>query len=350
MSFSTAYVVDRTRKAKFFRDIDKIIDWKKIGREIGKYYSKGESVTGRPSYDGLVLFKMLLVGIWYGLSDESVEEMTLDSLSVMQFCGLKLEDPVPDHCTLSRFRSELTKQKAWDKLLNKFNGMLKTKKVMLRKGTAKVDASLTASNYKPPKPNQFKITEDRKEDNRELSEVKKESDYQLGLEKINTSIDQEARWVKKAGKYTYGYKRTVATDSDGMIEAVHTTAANEHDSKGFKPVLEKVSKKKKKAVYADKAYKSKDHDEYLKKQGIKNRVHYKAYKNRSLTKWEKVFNRGVSKKRWVVERTFGSIKKWFDGGTARYKGLAKTHGQHVLEAIAHNLKRSPGLVWERALS
>ncbi|MDR2498857.1 MAG: transposase, partial [Tannerellaceae bacterium] len=44
---------------------------------------------------------------------------------------------------------------------------------------------------------------------------------------------------------------------------------------------------------------------------------------------------------WVVERTFGSIKKWFKGGTARYMGLQKTHTQHVLLAIAYNFKRSP---------
>ncbi|NMA74795.1 MAG: transposase [Bacteroidales bacterium] len=29
--------------------------------------------------------------------------------------------------------------------------------------------------------------------------------------------------------------------------------------------------------------------------------------------------------RWVVEGTFGSIKKWFGGDKARYMGLDKTH-------------------------
>ena len=35
---------------------------------------------------GLLLFKMLLVGIWYGLSDERVEESVNDSLLMMRFC------------------------------------------------------------------------------------------------------------------------------------------------------------------------------------------------------------------------------------------------------------------------
>lgn len=346
MSFTEIYVSRRTKKAKFFKDINLIVDWNKVEKEIEKYYNKGASVAGRPSYSGLVLFKMLLVGIWYDLSDESVEEAVLDSLSTMDFCGLSLEEEVPDHSTLSRFRKALTDQQAWDKLLVKFNGILKAKNVMLKKGTAKVDATLTTSCFKPPKPKRFKIAEDRKEDERPEEDVKSEVSYQL--EQENTSVDPEARWVKKGGRYTYGYKQQVVADVEGMIEAVHTTPANEHDSKGFIPVLEKVSKAKKEGVYADKAYKSKAHDNYLKKERLKNRVHYKATRNNPLTNWEKKFNKAVSKKRWVVERTFGSMKKWFKSGKARYKGLEKTHGQHVLEAIAHNLKRSPGLVWERA--
>ena len=38
--------------------------------------------------------------------------MILDSLSAMDFCALKLQDDVPDHSTLSRFRSELAAKKA----------------------------------------------------------------------------------------------------------------------------------------------------------------------------------------------------------------------------------------------
>ncbi|XOD68267.1 MAG: transposase [Flavobacteriales bacterium Tduv] len=34
-----------------------------------------------------------------------------------------------------------------------------------------------------------------------------------------------------------------------------------------------------------------------------------------------LFNIIVSKNRWVVERTLGSIKRWFGSGKARYKGI-----------------------------
>jgi IS5 family transposase len=46
----------------------------------------------------------------------------------------------------------------------------------------------------------------------------------------------------------------------------------------------------------------------------------------------------------VVERTFGSIKKWFSVWKVRYIVLQKTHTQHVLQAIAYNLKCSSGII------
>ena len=350
MSFSEIYVARRTKRATFFNNIDIIVDWEAFDKELSKYYTKGKSATGRPSYKGIVLFKMLLIGTWYGLSDESVEEMVLDSLSAMKFCELDLEHEVPDHSTLSRFRKTLNDHKAWDKLLKLFNKELKQQNIMLKKGSAKIDASLTASGYKPSQPKSYQIGEDRLEDERSEEDKKKEKKYYQKLKKLNTSSDPEARWVKKGGKYIYGYKKQVVTDGEGMIEAVVTTTANEHDSKTLKKVLRKVPKSKKQELFGDKAYKSKKHDKYLKKEGIKNRLQYKATKSKSLTEWEKKFNKIISKKRWVIERTFGSIKKWFNAGTSRYKGKLKTHGQHVLEAIAHNLKRSPGLVVQRAIN
>jgi len=43
------------------------------------------------------------------LSDESVEDMANSNLHVMRFLELSLEDDVPDHSVLSRFRTRLTK-------------------------------------------------------------------------------------------------------------------------------------------------------------------------------------------------------------------------------------------------
>ena len=68
---------------------------------------------------------MLLAGIWHGgLSDETVEDMANSNLHVMLFLGLNLEDDVPDHSVLSRFRTRLTATGAWNELLGIINGQI----------------------------------------------------------------------------------------------------------------------------------------------------------------------------------------------------------------------------------
>jgi IS5 family transposase len=53
----------RSRKIKrtFFTQINTLLDWNPIIEVIKKHYTKGKSATGKPSYSGLLLFKMSLL-------------------------------------------------------------------------------------------------------------------------------------------------------------------------------------------------------------------------------------------------------------------------------------------------
>ena len=70
----------------------------------------------------------------------------------------------------------------------------------------------------------------------------------------------------------------------------------------------------------------------------------KAQKGMKLTERQRELNNAISKMRCLIERTFGSIRRWFSGGQCRYRGLERTHTQNILEAMAYNLKRMPGLL------
>ena len=109
---------------------------------------------------------MLLISIGYNLSDEQTQDMIFDSLSAMDFCSLKLEDDVPDHSTLSRFRSELAAKKAFDRILRKLNAQLKDKGVVVHSGKAKVDANITQSPRSPKGRKTYQVAEDRFEQDR----------------------------------------------------------------------------------------------------------------------------------------------------------------------------------------
>jgi transposase DDE domain len=63
---------------------------------------------------------------------------------------------------------------------------------------------------------------------------------------------------------------------------------------------------------------------------LKSRIMHKGTRAHKITEREKRVNVVISKIRYRVERTFGSIHRWFRGGTARYVGLAKAHAQHIM--------------------
>ena len=239
---------------------------------------------------------------------------------MMRFCDLDIEDSVPDHSVLSRFRSELTSKKAFDRLLKKINRQLALHKVIIRNGAGIVDATLTDTSRCPKGKTAYEVAEDRKEDERRVEDMEKEEVQMKLVKKQHTGVDTEARWLKK-----------------GKALHLHPSCLGNQDK-----ALAVTS------CYTDKGYQVPDNVTLLKtpvkNHKVKNRIQHKACKNRPLTHWKKMYNRLISRKRWVVERTFGGMRRWFGCGTTRYAGLAKTHTQHLLEAIAYNLYRAPGII------
>jgi len=188
-------------------------------------------------------------------------------LSTMRFCGLALENTVPDHSTLSRFRSELTQKKSYDRIRRKVNTQLSQYKLIVNNGKAKVDVSLTSSPFSPKGKPTYELAQDRNEDDRDQQQVDKEKHYHKLKKMEQLGANHQARWVKKSGKSVYDYKKHIATDENGMILGVHTTTANEHDSKGLKPLIDKTPKSQRKQVMADKGCKNKANEQILKDKG-----------------------------------------------------------------------------------
>lgn len=324
----------RTRKIKkvFFEQMNTLLDWQSISLTIDKYYKKGESAVGCPSYDGLLLFKMCLLQTWYGLSDYEVEDSVNDRISFSYFCGLNIDQIAPDHSTVSRFRKALTDAKAYSTLFKLINSQLEAHQIIVIKG-AIVDASVIDTPLKPKGKTIHKVTQDR-EDVQEV-EVKKE---------YADSVDKEASWLKKRGKYHFGYKKHHVTDQEGLVLGVLTTKASTNEIANLEEVLDTADLPENIALKADKGYQSAKNNELLKTRKLKNHILKKAKKGSPLRESEKRFNKLVGKTRFKVERTFGGIKSWFKGGTARYRGIDKMHTQNLMEAICYNLYRSPGII------
>lgn len=348
----------RINKSAFLQRLDQLIDWRPITNIIHKHYSKGKSEVGKPAYEGILLFKICLLQHFYGLSDYEAEERINDSLSFSKFLDLSIEHKSPDHSTICRFRNEMVEKKVFDKLFKALNKQLEKHKIIVKSGIL-IDASITNSPFLPKqKPNFELMPMDRKEDEnpQENSDQQTEKQENPQENSENQTViyqdiqeiesgDLEAAWLKKGKKAHFGYKKHVATDEQGLVLGIVTTPANKSDTKQFEAILNTLDLKNGdemgSRIKADKGYKSAENDEILRTRKLKNGIMLKKPKGKKLSAWEDKFNKLISKTRYRIERTFGSIKSWFKSTKARYRGLEKTHAQHILEAIAYNLYRFP---------
>jgi len=67
--------------------------------------------NGRPSWDPLVLFKVVFLQFLYDLADREIEEQVNLHLACKWFVGLQPEEIAPDYSTLCRFRARLGPEK-----------------------------------------------------------------------------------------------------------------------------------------------------------------------------------------------------------------------------------------------
>jgi transposase len=85
------------------RAISRVLDLSWVRTELAPHYSH----TGRPSIDPVLMIRMLIVGYVFAIRSERAlcREVQLN-LAYRWFCGLGIEDNIPDHSAFSRARNE----------------------------------------------------------------------------------------------------------------------------------------------------------------------------------------------------------------------------------------------------
>ncbi len=81
----------------FFRAVD--FEAFRLDQEKAPAYSDG-SKGGRPPFDPVLMFRILVIQTLRNLSDERTEYLINDRLSFMRFLSLALSDRVPDAKTI----------------------------------------------------------------------------------------------------------------------------------------------------------------------------------------------------------------------------------------------------------
>ena len=85
------------------RSIAAVLDLSWVHGELEPYYSR----LGRPSIDPALMIRMLLVGYVFAIrSERALCRDVQVNLAYRWFCGLSIEDKLPDHSAFSRARNE----------------------------------------------------------------------------------------------------------------------------------------------------------------------------------------------------------------------------------------------------
>ncbi len=321
--------VSQLKKAQtFLNDVDGLINWRPIEKELRKKLGGNTDATGNPAYPSLAMFKVLLLQRWWNLSDRGMDDALADRISFRIFTGMSFGYDTPDSATICRFRNRLMELGLDQKLFDLLNQQLTGHELIVKQGVI-VDASIVESSRRPRKKQTIEEVEAAEADEPEYAVTTEYSD------------DSEAKWTVKAGKPYYGYKLHAATDAGrGFILGGHITPANRADTREFMKVLDESKAIKGSMVFADKGYASFDNRSKLDKKRITDGIMYKAAKGRPLTGPEKLMNRVISGLRGKVERAFGTLKRDYGFQRTRYLGIAKVQTEFLLNAMAFNLKKA----------
>ena len=310
----------------------KLIRWEELGKHLkGLHKNEENPQGGQKAYDALKMLKALVLQQWHELSDPGLEESLRVRLDFMMFTGFDLMEELPDETTICRFRNKLVEKGLDQKLFKEVNDQLEKMglKVQRAKG-AVIDATVIESSCRARRV--IQMSEDRDEEG-----VEKMDSLDSSME-VKESADPDARWLKKGKRCYFGYKGFIRTDTeDGYIDEVHVTGAHEAECNKLEKL---IGDQEALRLYADKAYASRGNREILKGRGIKDGIMHKAARAHPLTYWQKLKNKIISKRRFIVEQAFGTLKRRFGFTRSSYKGIKKVEAQMRWKAICFNLLKA----------
>jgi len=98
------------------------VDWDSFVPALTEIFGVCGGGAGRPSWDALVMFRSILLGVMHSLSDRRLQFKLLDRRTFKQFAGLQSDDQVPDEKTLWKYRDRLNRSGRIDELFELFRG------------------------------------------------------------------------------------------------------------------------------------------------------------------------------------------------------------------------------------
>jgi transposase len=244
-------------KHHILRKIDKVFDLAFVRKLTSQYYCHN---NGRPSIDPELFFRMVMVGFLFGIKHDRklCEEITCN-IAYRWYCKLNLDDPVPDHSSLSKIRDRygaVVFEKFFDQVVNicKANGLVKGESVITDSSLVEANASLDSMKAKDQ---EQALEESNAFQNRKKTD--KMPQVKLSNKSHISNTDPESSLAKKEGKprgLRYKIHSSIDADSRVILDSNITTGAC-HDTVVYLERLKYIQNKYHlniKEVIADRGY------------------------------------------------------------------------------------------------
>jgi transposase, IS5 family len=312
--------------------INALVEWDRFRPTIEEVFAREpKGPGGRPPYDRLLMFKVMVLQHLYNLSDGVMEQRLLGDLFFRHFLGLTFADATPDENTIWLFRNQISDAGVILDLFETFDGQLRDQGLIAKEGII-IDASIV------PAPVQHIPTKDRES----LERGQTPATWQ-DKPAIQRQRDTDAVWTKKHNKSYFGYKNHIKMDrTSKLICTFEVTPANDHDSQLLATLIGEEDTGQE--LHADAAYAGAPIRTQLRKNKVKDRVHRKAAKNAPLSQYQKKQNNRKSKVRARVEHVFGAIHMKLSDVRIRSRGLIRATFGIGMRNLAYNMCRSDFLM------
>jgi IS5 family transposase len=293
--------------------ISGLIDWAGIEGVLAPVEPKARG-KGKAGWPSLVLFKALLLQRWYDLSDEALEASLSDRLSFLRFCGLSLDDDVPDHSTIWRFRERLGQAGLVEALFAELQRQLESHGVLVKRGTL-IDATLIKGEALWPNARRPRMEEDKVS--------KTDPDARFGA-------NNERR------RYEFGYKAHIGMDQgSGLVRRQVLTPANAQEISQAEALIVGDEGE----VLADRGYDARALHDHLAARGIGDGVMRRGLRNNPLPPEEVQRNHEIAPRRRKVEKVFGTLKRIYKLRRLPYFSQARNAVCLAFALIGYNLRR-----------
>jgi IS5 family transposase len=333
-----------SKKGDDLERLGAVVDFELFRPELERAVPRADRAKGgRPPFDHVLMFKILILQTHNNLSDERTEFYLRDRLTWMRFLGLGLGDAVPDANTIWTFREALTRAGATLLLFERFDRELRARGYLAMSGQL-VDASIVSA----PKQRNTRT------EKQAIKEGRVPEDWQDKPAKLRQK-DRDARWTVKTTKAKpregetpmvdlaipeFGYQNHISADRrHRLIRRWLVTDAAAHAGARLADLLDPGNTAS--GVWADSGYRSRKNEALLRQRMLVSHVHRKKPAGRPMPDRIARANANKSAVRAHIEHVFAEQKARM-GLVVRTIGLARATTKIGLANLVTNMRR---LLW-----